>query len=70
MPYLDPYERLLFAVLGQVWADAHGRNGLERYQALAWLRSGDAEWLCDWLSLPVADLRRRVSDNIGHKKES
>ena len=65
------YELLLQAVLCRAWQDATtGRNAYERYQARAWLHSDGAAAVCDWLGLPVDTLRRRVSDNIGHKKES
>ncbi len=57
---LDGYQRLLAAVIGQAWRDAHGRNERERLHARAWLNGPGAEALCDWLGLPVDTLRRRV----------
>ena len=75
----DGYQRLLFAVLGRAWEDAHGRNAHERAVARAWLHSDGLVSVCDWLGLDPACLRERVgvdatstqkgtSDNIGHKK--
>ena len=57
---LDAYQRLLFAVLGRAWEDAHGRNAHERAVARAWLNSPSAAALCDWLGLSVERLRQRV----------
>ena len=54
------YERLLVAVIGQAWRDAHGRNERERLHARAWLNGPGAEALCDWLDLPAATLRRKL----------
>ena len=61
----DPYERLLAAVLCRAWQDAHGRDRRERVMALRWLRS-DAGNVCDWLGLPVDQLRSRLkADRAG-----
>ena len=57
---LKGYERLLAAVIGQAWRDAHGRNAYQRATARAWLQSDGAVSVCDWLGLPVDRLRRRV----------
>lgn len=66
---IDPYARLLQAVLCRAWQDAHGKDRRERVMALRWLRS-DAAAVCDWLGLDAGTLRRRVvSDVVGHKKE-
>ena len=57
----DAYQRLLFAVLGRAWEDAHQvRNAAERDAARLWLRGDGAAALCDWLGLDPACLRERV----------
>ena len=56
----DGYRRLLCAVLGRAWDDAHGRNEYNRATARAWLNSPSAAALCDWLGLSVERLRQRV----------
>ena len=59
---LDGYQRLLAAVIGQAWRDAHGRNEYERAAALTWLHGDGAVSVCDWLGLPVDRLRRGLPD--------
>lgn len=58
----DPYERLLCAVLGRAWRDAHSHNAELRAAALAWLHSAGAAGVCEWLGLPVDSLRSRLTD--------
>ena len=57
---LDAYQRLLFAVLGRAWEDAHGRNAHERAAARVWLYGDGLVSVCDWLGLDPDCLRERV----------
>lgn len=63
----DPYERLLAAVLCAAWKDAHGRNQRERLHALRWLHSDGAVNVCDWLGLPVDQLRAKLKADRASK---
>lgn len=57
---LDLYERLLVAILAGAWKDAHGRNQRERLIARSWLHSAGAVNVCEWLGLPVDQLRAKL----------
>ena len=65
----DGYKKLLTAVLLVAWKDAHGRNSAQRAMALDWLHSAGAVNVCDWLSLPVDRLRRRLTTPTQHLKK-
>ena len=54
---MTPTEVLLVAILGLAWRDAHGKNPQQRAEALAWLESPGADYICESLGLDVGKLR-------------
>ncbi len=54
---MTPTEVLLVAILGLAWRDAHGKNPQQRAEALAWLESPGADYVCEALGLSAQKLR-------------
>ena len=54
---MTPTEALLVAILGLAWRDAHGKNPQQQAEALAWLESPGADYVCEALGLDVGKLR-------------
>ena len=54
------YRQLLCAILCLAWKDAHGRDSKARTEAIHWLGSAGAAYICDELGLPVDTLRARL----------